>query len=181
MKFHVFAVILIIIALIVGCAKPPEQEMASAKAAVDSAKSVEADRYAPDLFGQAKTKLNAGLAEVDKKNYDEARTLLVDAKATAKSAADAVPGKKEEIKSQTLSLLEQVPAAVEQAQKAWKKAPRGKGTREPLQMIKEEITAQEGAVEQVNQSLESGDVLTAQQKAQAILDKLASITRELQP
>jgi hypothetical protein len=181
MKFHVFAVIIFMIALIVSCAKPPEAEMAAAKAAVDSAKSVEADRYAPDLFGQAKTKLSAGLAEVDKKNYEEAATLLVDAKATAKSAADAVPGKKEEMKSQTLALLEQVPAAVEQAQKAWKKAPRGKGTRETLQMIKDEISAQEAAVEQVNQSLESGDMLTAKQKAQAIIDKLASITNELQP
>jgi uncharacterized protein Yka (UPF0111/DUF47 family) len=181
MKFHVFGVIFIIIMLIASCAKPPEAEMAAAKAAVDSAKSVEADRYVPDVFNQAKTKLNAGLAEVDKKNYEEAAKLLVDATATAKAAADAVPGKKEEMKKETESLMAQVPDAVENARKAWKKAPRGKGTRETLQMIKDEISAQEAAVAQVQQSLDSGDILTAKQKVQAILGKLASITQELQP
>lgn len=181
MKFHVFGVIIIIIAVIASCAKPPEQEMAAAKAAVDSAKSVEADRYAPDLFNQAKTKLNAGLSEVTNKNYEEAAKMLVDAKNTAKQAADAVPGKKEEMKAQTESLLEQIPAAVDNARKAWRKAPRGKGTRETLQMIKDEISAQEAAVDQVKQTLESGDMLTAKQQAQAIIDKLASITQELQP
>jgi hypothetical protein len=181
MKYYVFGVFVIIIVLIASCAKPPEAEMAAAKAAVDSAKSVEADRYAPELFGQARTKLNAGLAEVEQKNYEEAAKLLVDATATAKEAADAVPGKKEEMKQQTESLLEQIPAAVENARKAWKKAPRGKGTREALEMMKNEISAQEAAVDQVKQSLDSGDMLTAKQKAQAILDKLASITQELQP
>ena len=78
-------------------------------------------------------------------------------------------------------LLEQIPAAVDNARKAWRKAPRGKGTRETLQMIKDEISAQEAAVDQVKQTLESGDMLTAKQQAQAIIDKLASITQELQP
>ena len=62
---------------------------------------------------------------------------------------------------------------------AWKKAPRGKGTREPLQMMKEEIAATEGRTSEVTSAMEQGDFLTARQKAQEIINKLKSLQAEL--
>jgi len=62
----------------------------------------------------------------------------------------------------------------------WRRAPRGKGTREALQLIKNDIEATAAQVEQVNQAHEAGDYLTARQRVNGLLDKLKSLQAELQ-
>jgi len=173
--------------MLVGCAKYPQADIDAAQAALTAAKQAEADRYVPDMYNAAQKTLNDALALADKEkqawfsNYDEALKLVASAKEAAGNAANAVAAKKDEVKKATEELLAKVPEEVKNAKKMWTKAPRGKGTREALAAIKADIETQEKAVDEVNAALTSGDFLTAQQKAQAILDKLASLEAELQP
>lgn len=172
--------------LIVGCADPPQQLMDEAKSALDAAKNAEADRYVPDLYNAAKKMLDDALALVEKEkeswfsNYDEAINQLNAAKEAANKATESVAAKKEEVKSAVENMLKEIPAAVEKAKNLWKKAPRGKGTREALQMIKNDIEKTEASVSEVNSALESGDYLIAREKAQAIMKKIQSLQSELQ-
>jgi hypothetical protein len=176
----------VLLFMITGCADPPQQLMDEAKSALDAAKNAEADRYVPDLYNAAKKMLDDALALVEEEkggwfsSYDEAISQLNAAKEAAAKATEAVAAKKEELKAAVEKMLQDIPAAVEKAKSQWKKAPRGKGTREALQMIKNDIEKTEASVSEVNTALESGDFLTAQQKAQAIMKKLQSLQSELQ-
>jgi chromosome segregation ATPase len=179
-------VMALMLLMIAGCADPPQQLMDEVKSALDAAKNAEADQYVPDLYNAAKKMLDDALAMVEKEkegwfsNYDEAITQLNAAKEAANKATEAVAAKKEEIKAAAEKMLQEIPAAVEKAKNLWKKAPRGKGTREALQMIKNDIEKTEASVTEVNAALESGNYLMAREKAQAIMKKLQSLQSELQ-
>ena len=98
----------------------------------------------------------------------------------ADEAAASAPGKKEEVKQAAESVLAGIPAEVATANKMWRSAPRGKGTREALQLIKEEIERTEARQSEVQAAIDAGDYLAAQQKAQEINGKLKSLQSELQ-
>ena len=170
---------------LVGCDEVPHQEVDGAQAALDAAKQAEADKYVPDQYNAAKQALDKALATVKEEesamfsNFDEAKNQLAAATTAAESATSAVPAKKEEVKQATEALLANIPGEVKTTQDMWRRAPRGKGTREALQLIKEDIERTAASESEVTAALESGDLLTAQQKANAIIAKLKSIQGEL--
>ena len=169
----------------IGCDEVPQQEIDGAQAALDAAKQAEADRYVPELYNAAKQALDKAMATVKEEesamfsNFDEARNQLAAATTAANDAANAAPAKKEEVKQAVEGMLAQIPAEVKTTMDMWRKAPRGKGTREALQSIKEDIERTDASQSEESAAIESGDYLTAQQKAQAISAKLKSIQGEL--
>lgn len=179
-------VVLSVALLFVGCGEVPQAEIDAAKSALDAAKSAEADRYVPDQYNAAKKALDNAMAVVKEEesgmfsNYDEAVVQLQNVKSQAEKAAAAVPAKKEEIKGEIDGLLAQIPALVKETKMMWKKAPRGKGTHEPLQLIKKDIEATEASASEVTTAAEQGDLLAARQKAQEIINKLKKLQSELQ-
>jgi hypothetical protein len=172
--------------LLISCGEVPQAEIDDANAALDAAKNAEADKYVPEMYNAAKRTLDNAMAMIEEEkdamfsNYDEATAELQKAKDAANQAAEAVPGKKEEIKAEVEGLLAQIPGLIEETKMKWKKAPRGKGTHEPLQMIKADIAANEEKVEDVKMTLEQGDLLLARQKAQDLINNLNSIQAELE-
>jgi hypothetical protein len=181
-----FVLTLAIALMLVSCGEVPQTEIDDAKAALDAAKNAEADKYVPELYNAAKRTLDNAMAMVETEkdamfsNYDEATAELQKAKEAANQAAEAVPAKKEEVKAEVENLLAQIPELVNETKMKWKKAPRGKGTHEPLQLIKKDIENTEASVADVNTTLEQGDLLLARQKAQDIINKLRSIQAELE-
>jgi len=168
-----------------GCDEIPQQLIDEATAALDAAKKAEADKYVPDKFNAAKQALDRAMAVVQEEesstfsNFDEARNLLTEAKTAADEAAQAVAAKKEEVRGEAEALIAQIPAAVKAAMDAWRRAPRGKGTREALQQYKAEIEQADAQQAEVKTAMENGDYLTAQKDAQTILKKLQSLQGEL--
>jgi hypothetical protein len=181
-----FLTMILVMFAFVGCDDVPQQEIDDANAALDAAKKAEADKYVPDKFNAAKQAMDGAMAVVQEEesamfsNFDEARNLLTTAKTAADEAAAAVPAKKEEVKQAAESILADIPAEVATTQKMWRSAPRGKGTREALQLIKEEVERTAAMQSQVQAALDGGDYLGAQQKAQEIVNKLKSLQGELQ-
>ena len=187
LKLFISLFVLVSMALMLtGCGEVPQADIDAAQSALDAAKAAEADRYAPDMYNAAKKTFDDAMAMVEEEksamfsNYDEASTKLQQAATEANSAAQAVPAKKEEVKGEIDGLLAQIPGMVKETKMKWKKAPRGKGTREPLQLIKEDIEATEASVAQVTATVESGDLLAARQKAQEIINKLKKLQSELE-
>ena len=169
----------------IGCEDVPQQEIDAAKAALAAAQKAEADKYAPDLYNAAKQALDKAMAAFQEEEssmfsgYDEVKNLLAAAKEAADKAAGAVAAKKEEVKQEVEASLAQIPEAVNATMKMWRSAPRGKGTREALQQIKEEIEQADASQAEIKTALENGDYLTARQKVQLLLKKLQSIQGEL--
>ena len=170
----------------VGCDDVPQQEIDDANAALDAAKKAEADKYVPEKYNAAKQSLDRAMAVVQEEesamfsDFDEARGLLETAKTAADEATAAVPAKKEEVKQAAEAALAAIPDEVKATEKMWRSAPRGKGTREALAMIKDEIAKTAAMQSQVQAALDGGDYLGAQQKAQEITGKLKSLQNELQ-
>jgi len=169
-----------------GCDDVPQQEIDEANAALDAAKKAGAEKYVPVKYNAAKQALDKAMSAVKEEesamfsNFDDARNLLATAKTAAENAAKAAPAKKEEVKGEAEALLGQIPDGVKSAMDAWKRAPRGKGTREALQQIKAEIEQADSDQAEVKTAIDNGDFLTAKQKAQSISKKLQSIQSELQ-
>jgi hypothetical protein len=191
MKVKALVTVLVVVfamALLVGCAKVPQQELDAAKAAMDAAKAAEADRYVPELFNAAKDSLNAATAEIEKQNskfalfrsFKRAKDLISKATTGANDAVAQAAVKKEEVKKEAEQILAQVAPAIENVKKLMKKAPRGKEGRAALEAMNSELTAVEASLAEVNTAMTNGDYLTARDKVQANLAKVNSLAEELQ-
>lgn len=191
MKVKTLVAVLVVIfamTLIVGCAKVPQQELDAVKAALDAAKAVEADRYAPELFNAVKDSLNAINAEIEKQNskfalfrsYSKAKTMLAATLAAANNAKDTAVANKEKVKAEANDLLAKIGPAIDDVKMLMKKAPRGKEGRAALEAMNADLATVEASVAEANTALTNGDFLTARDKVQAGLQKVAAIAEELQ-
>jgi hypothetical protein len=191
MKVKTLVAVLVVIfamTLIVGCAKVPQQELDAAKAALDAAKAVEADRYAPELYNAVRDSLNAINAEIEKQNskfalfrsYSKAKNMLAAALTAANTAKETAAANKEKVKAEATDLLAKISPAIDDVKKLMKKAPRGKEGRAALEAMNTDLAAVEASVGEANTALANGDYLTARDKVQAGLQKVAAISEELQ-
>ncbi len=117
MKFGKYSLsLLMVLALVMvflGCAKPPEAEKAAAKAAMDAAVAAGADKYATADFSAGKTAWDSAEAQMKDKKYEEAKQGYLNAKpAFDKAAAAAVAGKK--------AAVDQATADVAALEESWK-------------------------------------------------------------
>ena len=105
--------VLALVLVFIGCAKPPEAEQKAAKTAMDAAVTAGADKYAAADLDAAKKALDTADAQVKDKKYKEAKQGYMDAKAAFEKAAVAVAAGKKAVTDEATAAL----AAVEEA---WK-------------------------------------------------------------
>lgn len=91
--------------LILGCQSAPQKELDSAKQTLMNAQEAEADKYAPDVFTQAKDAISEAENLIAQKNYAEAKKLLLDAKGVAEQAISQAQTNKDETKTQVEDFL----------------------------------------------------------------------------
>ncbi|MCX5855074.1 MAG: hypothetical protein NTZ24_11010 [Deltaproteobacteria bacterium] len=108
-----FMMVLALVLVFIGCAKPPEAEKSAAKAAMDTAVAAGADKYATTDLKAAKTLWDTSEAQMSAKKYEEAKQGYVSAKAAFEKAAGAsAAGKK--------TMTDEVNAAVASLEEGWK-------------------------------------------------------------
>jgi len=179
--------VMLVLAFLAGCAEAPKQAIDAANAAMEAAKSAEADRYAADMYNAAKDSLTAAMTEVENqnakfalmRNYGHAQQLLDAALASFTNAKDAAAANKEKVKAEADSLATALTASIESAKKLMTKAPRGKEGKAALEMIQNDINAVEASVAEISSANTNGDYLGARDKAQASVAKINSIIDEL--
>src|SRR4030042_4119823 len=101
-----FVAVVLVMAFMVGCAKPPQADLDAAKAALEAAKAVGADRYVANIFNAAQDSLNAASTEIEAqnskfalgRNYKKAQALLAAVTRLANEAKDKTEDGKEEVK-----------------------------------------------------------------------------------
>jgi hypothetical protein len=86
--------------LVMGCAKPPTQEISDTQGAVSAAVQSGAEEYAADELKAAQDALGTANAKVEEKDYAAAKQAALDAKSKAEAATAAVETNKAAAKTQ---------------------------------------------------------------------------------
>lgn len=178
---------LFLLALIAGCSKAPEAEMAAASQAIDAARTAEAEAYAPAAWRTAQDTLqaaNAAKTEQDGKfalfrSYGKSKDMFVGAQKLANTASAAAETEKEKVKQEVIGLLAQAKAGIDAATAALAKAPKGKDTKAELELIKADLDGLTPAYADAEADFNSGKYLTARTKIQGVIQKAQSITDEI--
>jgi len=173
--------------LLAGCAKEPTEQINAAKAALDNAKAIEADRYVPEEYTVVQDSLNSALAVIEQqnskfaltRNYDKAKKALEDVVTMADQNHQNAITRKDETRTEVQQTLAEVKAALQESKYLIAEAPKGKEGRAALAEIQDELSVVESSMNEVTVLVNNGDYLTAQDKANAGLVKVQSLNDEL--
>jgi len=124
--FTSFSLTLIIcLALLCGCARPPTEEVETAARTVAQAKQKEADLYVEDVFKKARDALQRAHDLIAEKEYQEAKTSAMEATRLAKQAISTVETNKAKMSEETEQMLEHIKPSIDEvkilAEKAFEK------------------------------------------------------------
>jgi len=178
MRKMLFAVpAVLVLAFMVGCAKPPQPAVDAANQAVEAAKAAEASDYAPDSLRAAEdavASLNTELKAQEEKfalfrSYKKAEELAAAAKTAGEQAKTDADTNKEQAKQAATTAIEGLKTALADAKAMLEKAPRGKGTQADLEMMKADLAGVESAIAEAENSLNAGKYKDAQAKADAAM------------
>jgi len=176
-----------VLVLMVGCAKPPQDSINSAMAAMDAAKPL-ASQYAPQSLQaaeDAQAALNAELkAQQDKfaafRSYKKTDELVADLKAKSdKAAADAAAGQ-EQAKNDATAAITAATTALTDAKALLEKAPKGKGAAADLEAMKADLTAAESTINEANAAMATSNYKDAKAKADAAAASAGNVTSQVQ-
>src|SRR5512134_1003776 len=173
-------------ALLVGCAKPPTQEMDAAKVAIDAAVAAGANKYAVEGLKSLNDAMAAAQDEVKKqegklfKNYDNAKAMIAKVTADAAALKTETEQKKEQAKQEANDASAAAAAAVAQAKALLAEAPTGKGTKAEIEAMKADLAGIEGSLPEIATLITSEEYFAATDKAKAISAKAADISAQVQ-
>lgn len=172
---------------LVGCGKPPEAEMQKANASMDAAKAAEAEQYVPDSYRTAMDTLNAAMAEKQQqdskfalfRSYGKAKGLYIKADSLAAKAASDAAAEKERVKAQVSDMLAQAKAAIDSANAALAKAPRGKGSKADIELMKSDIAGAQTGYDDAMNDFNAGKYLQARTKVQAVVERANKVSADI--
>lgn len=165
-----FAVAMMILAT--SCGKMPQENMDATKAAVEAAKTAQADVYMAPEFKALEDSLTVVMQAIEAenskffKNFGDLTVKLDNLKAQAETIAAAVPAKKEAVKQEAETTLASVKTAIDETKALLAKAPKGKEGKAALEQISNELSTITTTVGEIEVSL-AGDVNYVQ-----VLDQL---------
>lgn len=173
--------------VVVGCSKPPEQEMSAATQALDAAKMAEAQDYALESYRVAQDTLNSAMAlkrEADGKfvlfrSYGKSKEMFVRAQGLANEAATKAAAEKERVRIEVTDMMTQAKALLDSADAALKKAPRGKGSKADIELIKTDLAAAVMQYDEAMADFNNGKYKAAKAKLEAMMAKANSVIAEI--
>jgi hypothetical protein len=183
----IFYVLSIVAATLIftSCAKAPQAEIDAAKAALEQAKTSQADLYVEADFLAVQDSLNAVMVEIEAqssklfKSYGNAKEKLVVITTQATELVAKTDVRKEEIKTEVATAEAATVALIEENNMLVAKAPKGKEGKEAIEAIKLDLTGITTSVSEVPALIGSGDLLGAQTKVNAAQQKATEINAEL--
>jgi ribosomal protein S18 len=178
-------VALSVVALVIGCAKAPNDKVAATKAVVDSAKMEKADINAATLFAQAQDSLNAAVTEINKIGpssftgaYAKAESLLSTAQRLASESRVAATANKAQMKSEADTLIANATSAADSAAIKMKAATaKSKKANPALDSLSASIDSLKAAVQKASAAYNEEDYSLAKINAQAVIAQADSLVK----
>jgi hypothetical protein len=173
--------------LVTACAKPPMDAKTAAEAALQQAKTAEAEKYAPDMWRAASDSLAAADAEIQAqaskfalfRKYDRASALIAAAQSAATKAAQDAVVNKEAAKNAANEALTMAAAMVDSADALLMHAPVGKDNRADVEMMKADLSGAKTNLDAVRTAITQEDYIGARSQAEAITAKATQIINDV--
>ena len=188
MKSRLFmnvAAIGLVALLFTNCAKIPQAEIDQANAAIEEAKTAGAETYAHDNFIALQDSFNMVMVNLETqnskmfKNYTTVVEGLAGVTQFAQDVKLETENRKLEVKTEIQNTIAEVKTLIESNRQLILEAPKGKEGTSALVAIKGELDGIEATINEVNNTLESGDYLATLEKTKAAREKANAINVEL--
>lgn len=173
------------VALLVSCGKLPQAEISTTNAAIEAAKTAQADVYLPAEYAALQDSLSAVMADVEVqksklfKNFGTVKEDLASTLALANQVAANAAVKKEEVKKSTQTLLNDIKAVVEENAKLLPKLPRGKDGAAVIEQIKTDLASVDASVVEAQVMFDKGAFMDAMNKINAAKVKADELNAEI--
>jgi hypothetical protein len=191
-NLFVGVMLLVVAVLAVGCAKPPQQEIDAAKAALAASETAEAPKYAADAWDKAQQADAAVKAELEAqqakfalfRSYTKAKQLIADATAAANAAKEAGIAGKEKAKNEATAAVEAVKTALGNADTAMvaleKCRRKPKDLKKDLELMKGNLDGYKSQVTELDAKFGREDFLGAKAQADTLKGQVDTMVTELE-
>ncbi|MGQ9620469.1 MAG: hypothetical protein ACUVTX_05725, partial [Bacteroidales bacterium] len=173
------------IALMSACGKLPQAQIDEANAAIDSAKVLQADVYVPADFAALQDSMRAVNAYIEGqksklfKKYGPAVEDLNAVIALAKTVQENAVARKEEVKKEVETLMTDIKVVIDETNKLFPRAPKGKEGKAVLDQMKAEMETVNTAVTEAQGQYDNGAYMDAFNKIKAAKENVDRINGEL--
>ena len=185
-----FSILLVAVALlfVVGCSKAPEADMQAADVVMQAAMTAEAEQYVPQSYNMALDTLNAAKAakeEQDSKfalfrSYGKSKEMFIAAKALFEKATTDAQAEKERVRVQVMDMMAKAQTMLDSAVVALEKAPRGKGSKADIELIKNDLESVKIGFAEAKADFDLGKFLAARAKFEAVMGKTQGVMNEIE-
>jgi hypothetical protein len=171
--------------IFVSCGKVPQVEIDSTTAAIEAAQAAEANVYVPAEFAALQDKMNAVNSAIEEqkgklfKKFTTVKEDLASVTELAGQVTASAAAKKDEVKTQAQTLLNDIKAVVEENAKLLPKLPRGKEGAAVIEQIKADLGTVDAAVAEAQSLFDKGAFMDAYNKIKAASDKAGSLNAEI--
>jgi methyl-accepting chemotaxis protein len=173
-------------ALMASCAKVPQEALDAAKAALDSAKTVQTDVYFPAEFAALNDSLTVMLQNIEtqkSKSAKDFKAIKVAAEGIALKATELtgnVEAKKAEVKAEAETMMAGAKTALDEAKALLLKAPKGKEGKAVVEEMKNELTVIETSLTDAQTLFDGGtNYVEVVDKVKAATESINGIVGEL--
>ena len=179
-----FAAIAMVV-ILASCGKVPQAQIDATNAAIEAAKAAEANVYLPAEFAAVQDSMNAVTAEIETqqgklfKNFGTVKTKLDEITTLANQTAAGVAAKKEEVKKEAETLLNDIKAVIAENTKLVPKLPRGKEGAAVIEQIKADLANVDAAVTEAQGAFDKGAFMDALNKIKAAKEKADGLNTEI--
>jgi len=176
---------IVMVALMSACGKLPQAQIDEANAAIEAAKAAEAEVYLPADFAALQDSMRAVNAYIEAqksklfKKYGPAVEDLKAVVTMAKSVQENAAKRKEEVKQEVETLMADVKAVIDEINKLFPRAPKGKEGKAALEQMKAELETVNAAVTEAQSKYDSGAYMDALNKLKAAKETADRIDNEL--
>ena len=173
------------VAVLASCGKAPQAEIYATNAAIAAAQAAEANVYLPAEFAALQDKMtaiNAAITEQEGKmikKFDVVKEDLAAALAQANQLTADAAVKKDAVKKEAETLLNDIKAVVAENAKLLPKLPRGKDGAAVIEQIKADLATVDNAVAEAQSLFDKGAFMDALNKIKAASQKAGSLNAEI--
>lgn len=174
-----------ILALLLGCSKKPEQELSDSKTVLEAVAAEGGEKYAKEEINVIQNEMTAAMDEMAVqdgklfKNYDKTKEMLAQVKAKAETLKEEIPARKEKAKTDAQAALDAATQAVNDAKALLSKAPRGKGSMADIEAFNADVQGLESALTEAQGLMTGEDYFVAMDKANGVKDKATEISTQI--
>ena len=163
----------------VGLVAAPNERINSAQKELDKARKVQADLYAPAQYNAAERTLRRARQESDQGNHRAAERSAKNAEKEAKAAVDAVDKNKARMRDGVKRTIRDTGKTLDQARKEYENAQKLRVPEGELATAHSTLVSAETDLKQADKILDTGDVITARDKATDVQKKAARAQKDI--